>query len=130
MAPLKRFPISSKASPRFKPHTTVRGRVVYDRPPHHFTARDLLRIARSAPPPVSFFDALDLFFTITEYMVKVVRTLATYVPSDLGILYIINLIRSTLTTWFDALGVTEGSSTGTGGVEPPPVIDNPDIGPL
>ena len=29
---------------RLRPHTTVRGRIVYERPVHHFNEKDLLRV--------------------------------------------------------------------------------------
>jgi len=45
---------------------TETGRVVYRRPRHFFSGRDLYRIARAMPPPLNFQEGLVRLLTIGE----------------------------------------------------------------
>ncbi len=61
---------------------TQTGRVVYRRPRHFFTGRDLLRVARAIPAPQSFDDGFDRLMTIAEIYNDVVRGLMDWIFGD------------------------------------------------
>lgn len=52
---------------------TITGRVVYDRPRHFFSGRDLARIARAMPPPDTLKDGLGRVDALVEIFTDLLR---------------------------------------------------------
>lgn len=62
------------------PITTRRGRVIYDRKPHKFTAADLARIGRKVEPPRTEREAWTILDLLYDIVINTIRGVIFFLP--------------------------------------------------
>lgn len=85
--------------------TTVKGRVVYNRPRHFFSVKDLARVSRSVPPPRDLSEALYALGTIGGILLDLTQAVYYVIGVQLDARFFLTKWKSIMIQGLNAIAV-------------------------